>query len=146
MNMEVSTKYFSNIQYNEDEVIYFKNGLFGFENFKKYLLIRFDNNNNNLICLQSIEEESIAFVMLNPYNFINDYNLSLSEEDFKQLQVDDITNVLVYNICVLNDDISKSTANMKCPIVINPQTRNAKQLILEDSSYEFKYPFSKLIN
>lgn len=146
MNMEVSTKYFSNIQYNEDEVIYFKNGLFGFENFKKYLLIRFDNNNNNLICLQSIEEESIAFVMINPYNFINDYNLSLSEEDFKQLQVDDITNILVYNICVLNDDISKSTANMKCPIVINPQTRNAKQLILEDSSYEFKYPFSKLIN
>lgn len=144
--MEVSTKYFSNIQYNENEVIYFKNGLFGFENFKKYLLIRFENNNNNLICLQSIEEESIAFVMINPYNFINDYNLSLSEEDFKQLQVDDITSILVYNICVLNDDISRSTANMKCPVVINPQTRNAKQLILEDSSYEFKYPFSKLIN
>ena len=144
--MEVSTKYFSNIQYNENEVIYFKNGLFGFENFKKYLLIRFENNNNNLICLQSIEEESIAIVMINPYNFINDYNLSLSEEDFKQLQVDDITSILVYNICVLNDDISRSTANMKCPVVINPQTRNAKQLILEDSSYEFKYPFSKLIN
>ena len=84
--------------------------------------------------------------MINPYNFINDYNLSLSEEDFKQLQVDDITSILVYNICVLNDDISRSTANMKCPVVINPQTRNAKQLILEDSSYEFKYPFSKLIN
>ena len=144
--MEISTKYFSNIQYNDDEVIYFKNGLFGFEEFKKYLLIRFDNSSNSLICLQSIEQENIAFVMINPYTFISDYKLSLSDNDREELELVQDGDILVYNICVLNDDILKSTANLRCPIIVNCNTRNAKQFILEDSCYEFKYPFSKLIN
>lgn len=144
--MELLTKYFSNMQYTEDEVIFFKNGIFGFADYKKYVLIRFDNKNDSLICLQSIEEPSIAFVMINPYNFINDYAIFLDDEDYSELEIIDSNKLLVYNICVVNDEVSESTANLKCPIIVNSETRLAKQIILDDSKYPFKYPFSKLIN
>lgn len=144
--MELTTKYFANMQYTEDEVINFKDGIFGFTDYKKYLLIRFDNKNDSIICLQSIDEPNIAFIMINPYKFIEKYDVILSEEDLKELEISESDSILVYNICVVNDLISESTANLKCPILVNSQTRLAKQIILEDSSYPFKYPFSKLIN
>lgn len=144
--MEISTKYFSNIQYSDDEVIYFKDGLYGFDNYKKYLIIRFDNENSSLLCLQSLDEKNVAFVIINPYYFIKDYKVDIPDEDCKQLDITDVSHVLVYNICVVNNSVLECTANLKCPIIINKNTRQAKQIILEDSSYSFKYPFSKLIN
>lgn len=144
--MELVTKYFSNMEYENSDIILFENGLFGFETYKKYILIRFDNNNNSLICLQSIDQPDIAFVMLNPYLFLPDYNVSLSEADYKDLKLDDPNTVAIYNICVLQEDMPKSTTNLRCPIIVNTETRLAKQIILENSDYPFKYPFQKLIN
>ncbi|MCI1959326.1 MAG: flagellar assembly protein FliW [Clostridia bacterium] len=144
--MEIETKYFSNIQYTDDEVIFFKDGLFGFDNYKKYLLIRFDNENSSLLCLQSLDEKNIAFVVINPYYFIKDYKVDVPDDDCRQLKISNASNVMVYNICVVNDTVLKCTANLKCPIIVNQDTRLAKQIILEDSSYPFKYPFSKFIN
>ncbi len=144
--MKISTKYFSDISYSKDEIITFKNGLFGFEDYKNYILIRFENDSDSLICLQSIDEANIAFIMINPYNFIKDYKASLTNEDLKDVEAKSIAELLVYNVCVVQDDILKSTANLKCPIIVNPKTRNAKQVIIEDSEYPFKFPFANLIS
>lgn len=144
--MELETKYFSKMEYEDTDVITFEHGLFGFENYKKYILIRFENNNGSPICLQSIDEANIAFVMVNPYNFIPEYAVSLSETDIQDLKLDDPSTLSVYNICVLRDEIPKSTTNLRCPVVVNTQNRMAKQIILENSDYPFKYPFQKLIH
>lgn len=144
--MELVTKYFSIMEFQDSDVIIFQNGLFGFEKYKKYILIRFDNTNNSLICLQSIDEADIAFIMINPYHFISDYEISLSETDEKDLKLTDPNTLAVYNICVLQDDMPKSTTNLRCPIIVNTKTRFAKQIILDNSDYPFKYPFQKLIN
>ncbi|NCC16985.1 MAG: flagellar assembly protein FliW [Clostridia bacterium] len=143
--MELKTKYFSTIAYDDTDVILFESGLFGFEEYKKYILIRFDNTHSSLICLQSIDDTNIAFVMINPYNFIANYNVSLSETDLKELQLTDSNNLAVYAICVLHDNVPKSTTNLRCPVVVNTETKLAKQLILENSDYPFKYPFKELI-
>ena len=143
--MELETKYFSNMTYEDNDVILFKNGLFGFENYKRFILIRFDNNNNAMVCLQSIDETNIAFVMINPYHFIHDYNVSLSETDMNDLQLDGTDNLTVYNICVLQETIPQSTTNLRCPVIVNTQTKLAKQIILENVEYPFKYPFKDLI-
>lgn len=143
--MELVTKYFSNMTYEDNDVILFKNGLFGFENYKRFILIRFENNNNSLVCLQSIDAANIAFVMINPYHFINDYNVSLSETDISDLQLNDSNNLTVYNICVLQETIPQSTTNLRCPVIVNTETRLAKQIILENMEYPFKYPFKDLI-
>lgn len=143
--MELVTKYFSNMTYEDNDVIIFNNGLFGFEKYKKFLLIRFDDHENSPVCLQSIEDADIAFVMINPYNFIHDYNVSLSGTDIQDLKLKDADNLTVYNICVLLDSIPQSTTNLRCPVIVNTETRLAKQIILENSEYPFKYPFKDLI-
>lgn len=141
--MQIMTKYFFSMDYQEEEVLFFTNGIFGFEDYKKFILIRFDSNNNNLFCLQSIEEKTLAFVLINICNFSPSY-----KEDILNFVPDSFSNdsLSVYGICVVKEVISESTANLKCPILINPFEGKGMQIILENNKYPFKHPFSALIN
>lgn len=138
--MNISTKYFDDVSISEQDIIYFKEGIFGFENFKKYIIIEFESGSDNLLCLQSIDDEELAFILMNPFNLMPDYNPQLSDSDIEDLAIDENTEgVLYYVICVVKDSISESTVNMKCPIVINPKNKMAKQIILDSEEYNFKH-------
>lgn len=138
--MNISTKYFDDVSISEQDIIYFKEGIFGFENFKKYTIIEFESGSDNILCLQSIDDEELAFVLMNPFNLMADYNPQLSDSDIEDLAIDENTEgVLYYVICVVKDTISESTVNMKCPIVINPKSNMAKQIILDSEEYTFKH-------
>ncbi len=139
--METNTKYFGAMPYTEDEVITFENGIFGFEENKRYLLIRFEEDNAGLLCLQNLEDEQLAFVVANPFVFLPDYAPQVTEADLKKVGNPPMEETAFYTICVLQEDMKKSTTNLRCPLVINGTTRKAMQVILEDSSYDFKHPF-----
>ena len=139
--METNTKYFGTIPYTEDEVITFENGIFGFEENKRYLLIRFEEDNAGLLCLQNLEEPQLAFIVANPFVFLPDYNPQVAEADLKKLGNPAYENLAFYTTCVLAEDMADSSTNLRCPLVINGETKKALQVILEDSAYGFKQPF-----
>ena len=39
----------------------------------------------------------------------------------------------------MKDNYLENTVNLKCPLVINPQTRHGIQVILENSPYEYRH-------
>jgi len=140
--MELNAKYFSRIEYCKEEIITFEDGLYGFQDKKNFILIYFENTNDNFLCMQSIDDENLAFLMINPYHFLTDYEVILSDEDTHNLNISNADNVRTYAVCVVSDDANKSTANLKCPIIINIENNKAKQIILEESAYSFYQPFT----
>lgn len=62
MIKECSTKYFGNYSYDEESIILFESGLFGFEHENEFLLIQLDPNNENVLCLQSLKDTNLAFL------------------------------------------------------------------------------------
>ena len=143
--METNTKYFGTIPYTEEEVITFENGIFGFEEHKRYLLIRFEEDNAGLLCLQNLEDAQLAFIVANPFVFLPDYAPQVAEADLKKLGNPAPESLAFYTTCVLAEDMSQSTTNLRCPLVINGETKQAVQVILEDTAYGFKQPFHELI-
>ncbi|MFV0314911.1 MAG: flagellar assembly protein FliW [Anaerotignum sp.] len=144
--MQLKTKYFSDMNVNDEDIILFKHGLFGFEDFKKFILIKFENNDSSPLCLQSVDDENVAFVIINPTNFIPDYSISLEKSDYKELKLEDLNKLAVYTICVLKDNIPESTTNLRCPIILNAEAKLAKQIVLDNAEYPFKYTFEELMN
>ncbi len=142
--METNTKYFGTITYTTDEVITFAHGIFGFEESKKFLLIRFAEDNEGMLCLQNIEEPSLAFVVINPFAFLPTYAPSLSADELKTLAAADSTELMFYNICVLKDIPEESTVNLRCPLAINPENKNGMQVILDNEKYSFRQPLNNL--
>lgn len=139
--MEINTKYFGAMPYTDDEVITFQSGIFGFEESRRFILIRFEDENGGLLCLQNIENEQLAFVVVNPFYFMPEYKPVLTEADLKKLEAASSEELLFYNICVLDEDVTKISVNLRCPLAVNADTRQAMQVILEDSQYAFKQPF-----
>lgn len=145
--MNIDTQYFGTISYNKEELIHFPEGLFGFPDQKDYLPLAFNKDSDALLCLQSVNDANISFILMNPFLLYEGYLPTLSDDDKKFIictHKDDM--VSYYVICVIHESMEESTVNLKCPIVVNTETRLARQVILENPIYKFRHPvgdFSK---
>ncbi len=144
--MEISTKYFNEVSIAKDSILTFEKGIPGFEDFKRYVLINFELGSDDLMCLQSLDEKELAFVLVNPFNLKADYAPSLTEEDVDELGITDSTEgVFCYAICSIKDNINENTVNLKSPIVVNPDTMRAKQIVLDSNEYAVRHEFKQFI-
>ena len=71
--MEINANYFGQVSYESNETIHIINGLIGFESYTEYLPIPFHEDNDSLISLQSLEDETLSFILMNPFGIYPDY-------------------------------------------------------------------------
>lgn len=144
----MNTKYFGDITIQEDKVITFPTGVFGFEDKTKYVLLSFkdedeESSEDFLMCLQSVEDSGLALIVMNPYYIYPDYDpYQISDKVFGEIALGQVTKHTVTCVAVIRDDFKESTINLKCPIFINLENNLAKQIILEDSDYSMRHPIS----
>lgn len=141
--MKLQTKYFGEVEYDEDDLITFPVGLVGFEEEHDYLLLPFEGSAGNLLCLQSTSTPALAFVVMNPFSLKPDYSPDLRPQELKALGASESHTLSYYVLCVVKNPVSDSTVNLKCPVSINPETRVAQQVILETDLYEMRHPLAE---
>lgn len=142
--MDINAKYFGKVSYEENDAIYIINGLFGFENYTKYLPLPFSEKDDAMISLQNLEDETLSFIIMNPFMICPDYTPKLSENDLKELEASSIDDISFYVISVIRDSIEDSTVNLRAPLVVNALNRKAKQIMLEQPEYTFRHTLSKI--
>lgn len=139
--MYINARYFGTITYEEENAIIFPHGLFGFENCTRFLALSFDDDADAMISLQSLEEEDLSFILMNPFRLFPDYAPELSPADRKELGAQSEEDISYYVICVVRDNVGDSTVNLKAPLAIHAQKRFGKQVILEQD-YPIRQPLS----
>lgn len=130
------------LEYDETECIYFQYGLFGFEDYKKYLAFPVDSSESHtdrMLILHIVENMEISFVIMNPFYLDSTYQPILSEKDKKDLQVEKEEDLSWYVLCTIHQNLADSVVNLKCPIVVNTKNRKGKQLILDNEQYQFRH-------
>lgn len=90
--------------------------------------------------MQSVRTPQLAFVITNPFTFYKDYDFTVEDVIVKQLGIESITDVKVFNILTLQEPFEESTVNLQAPIIINTKNNQAKQVILNNESYKTKHP------
>lgn len=141
--MKYSTKYFGSIDYDPDELLSFPNGLFGFEQEKAFLLLPFHGSDGNLLCFQSANTPSLAFIAMNPFSLKPDYVPVLSDEELYFMGVHTSEELCYYVFCAVREPVGESTVNLKCPIVVNPDEKKAIQVILGSGDYHMRHLLSE---
>ena len=137
--MNISTKFLGDVTIQEEEILYFEQGLLGIEETKKFVLLPIDTE-LPLAILQSVEQAEISFIVALPFAFKSDFIFDLTDEDIEQLQVVQPEDILTYAIITLADTLKESTLNLLAPIVINTKQKLGKQIVLSDSvTYPLKY-------
>lgn len=133
----IKTRDFGEILVNEEDIINFVSGIYGFDNYKNYILLK-DNPDDDIMFLQSLDNMDLSFVLIDPYVVFINYNPILQKEDLYDLKSSNEQELKYLVIAIINEDIKKSAVNLKSPIAINPKNRIAKQVILQNT-YPLRY-------
>lgn len=141
--MLINTRHFGEIDLEENKIIYFENGILGFEDLKRYTLL-YDNESGerpDISWLQSLEEAALAIPVVSPLLVKPDYNPEVEDELLKPLGELSEENTVVLVSVTVPEDIEKISANLRAPFIINSESRKGAQIIIENPQYEIKYRF-----
>jgi flagellar assembly factor FliW len=142
--MVVNTTRFGPIEISKEDLLSFPEGLLGFNDLEKFVLLD-DPNDEIFAWLQSCDEPSIAFPVLEPELFEDNFSLRLTKSDLQVLKSESEKNLRSFCIITIPEDPARMTANLKAPVVVNLDNRMARQCVLQDNKLEIREPiFSKL--
>ena len=113
--------------YNDNDVINFGEGLIGFPEMRRAVLIPLSEY-EPFCWLASLDDEKVRFVVVNPNQIFADY-----KPDFEIAEAETQTLAIVK----VSSDWRKTTVNLRAPIFISPQTRSAAQIILSNNDYKY---------
>ncbi len=136
--MRIETEYMGAVEYSEEEIIQFPNGIYGFPESNRYIIVGTLTAEFPFIWLQSVDELDVSFVLTNPFLFADHYDFELSESALATLKLANVEDVEVLTTVIVKEEIQESTINLKSPIVVNRKDRLAAQIVL-DEDYPFKY-------
>ncbi len=139
--MVAETKFFGKIDIEEEKIIEFPMGIIGFENLKRFALI-YDKDKeqpSTISWLQSMEEPLMALPVISPTDIRAEYTPIIEDELTKQIGDPADADILIFVTMSIPSDLTKMSANLKAPIIINTVNRKAMQVIAENEDYEIKY-------
>ena len=139
--MVAETKYFGTIDIEDEKIIKFPMGIIGFNDLNNFALI-YDierEERSKISWLQSMEEPLMVLPVINPMEIKEDYRPLVEDELMKQIGDPADEDIIILVTMSIPSDLTKMTANLKAPIIINTVNRQAIQVIVENEDYEVKY-------
>ncbi|NLZ55032.1 MAG: flagellar assembly protein FliW [Thermoanaerobacteraceae bacterium] len=123
----------------DKKIITFTNGVLGFEQYKRYLLL--DHPGTDIVkWLEAVDEPEIALPVANPFHFFPGYAPEISRENLLQLNITSPEEALVLCVLTIGSHTREITINLKAPIIINADLRLADQFIVENPEYNIREP------
>ena len=137
--IKIETRDFGTIEADEKDVYEFPNGLYAFEDHKKFALLSPLGEDVFPMWLQSMEDPSLCFIVFNPILIDGGFTVTLADNERSLLGLRPEQDVAALVIAKVPADYKHTTVNMKSPIVINKDNRKAIQVILP-LDYPFRMP------
>lgn len=138
--MEITTRHFGTVTIDEHKIITFDDGIFGFAENKRFILL-YDNQEEGtpFVWMQSVEDKELCLPMINPLTWFPEYAPEVDDEEIGSLQLESQDSLEVYTIVVIPDDIESLTTNLRAPILINQVNKKGCQVIVQDEEYGVRH-------
>ncbi|UZP67012.1 flagellar assembly protein FliW [Desulfovibrio mangrovi] len=118
-----------------DKIIYFPRGLMGFEDKHEFTLLQLKEGSPFLV-LQSLDDPRLGLLVADPYSFLEDYPIRVSEAEQKLLRLENIRQVAVLvTVSIPKGEPEKTALNLTGPILINHKARLGLQVPQVDGKF-----------
>ena len=139
MSITIKSKPYGEIEIDEKQVVDFPDGLLGFDYIKKFALLDADDQKSPFKWLQAMDEPELAFVVIQPEDFMAEYKLVVSQSDLEAVEAKEKDALLVLSIVTIPENPSEMTANLQGPIIINPEIKLGRQAISLSDKYHVRH-------
>jgi len=134
--MKLQTRSFGEIEIAETDILAFDEGLPGFPDDKRFVLLT--EEDSPISFLQSVCDGETSFVVVDMAEMSASYDPHVDESLIESLGEYTPENFIVYNICTIHEDLKKTTVNLKAPIIINAVDKKGKQVVCHNEEYSVK--------
>jgi flagellar assembly factor FliW len=108
-----------------------KKPILGFEDILK---VKLEEVDRLFSTIEAVNKSVPTFTLINPYA-LRDYSFDIPKDIKVLLDINENSNILIYNIVVLHNPITDSVINFKAPLIFNKDNATIAQFILEDEEY-----------
>jgi flagellar assembly factor FliW len=137
--VKLLTTRFGTVEVPDKDVLFFSLGVLGFPEVRRYVMLD-HGQNTPLKWLQAVDKPELAFPMVPATDLVQDYHITVSPDDLAALAMESTNDLLAFVILTIpNGAPERTTANLKAPIVMNPTTHLARQVLVEQN-YPIRYP------
>ena len=139
--MKLLTTRFGTVEVPDKDVLFFSLGVLGFSEVRRYVMLD-HGRNTPLKWLQAVDKPELAFPMVPATDLVEDYHITVSPDDLAALAMESTDELLAFVILTIPNGMpERTTANLKAPIVMNPTTHLARQVLVEQD-YPIRYPLA----
>lgn len=137
--MKISSKYLGEIDFEETEVIHFPEGIPAFEEFHEFVVLPMEGE-TPFYCLQDVKEGTLCLFLVDPFTFFPGYRVEILQEQMEKLDCQEgDESVAVFSILTIPEELTKTTANLMAPVLINFKNQKGLQFIPAKSDYTTKH-------
>ncbi len=136
--MLIKTSRFGEIEIHEDQIITMPSGLIGFSEDRRFV-IREDEAAKPFLWLQSVDNDALAFVMIEPHFSFSNYELELTKETLKKLKAEKTGDLSVFVLVTMAKSMEDVTVNLQGPLLFNPEKKLGLQFIIPDGKYSTRH-------
>ncbi|MCD7824813.1 MAG: flagellar assembly protein FliW [Clostridiaceae bacterium] len=139
--VKIDTRYFGEIEIEQEKIIHFEQGIPGFDEYKDYTILYDVEESEPLFSwLQCVTEKGLALPIVNPFRIMEEYNPVVDDDLLEPLGAFEADDLVIFLIATVPEDVKKASVNMKAPLIINTANRQAMQIIAENEEYEIRHP------
>lgn len=127
-----------------DRVLRFPRGLIGYEDKRDFVLLQIREDVPFLV-LQSLEDPSLGLMVADPYSFVEEYSIRLSDAEQHMLNVDEPGQVSVLvTVSIPAGKPEETCLNLMGPVVINHEARLGLQVPQSDAAQPARIYLNKV--
>lgn len=138
--MKIYSKRFqTKLEFDDSLVITMPQGLLGFPQSKRFCILELDYENSPFKWLHDVDDTGIALLITDPFQFFGDYTPDINENQIADLKIGNVEqDLMIFTIVKVSKGGKEAFTNLRAPVVVNAQTKEAKQIILENDAYSVK--------
>ena len=138
--MKYDTTRFGHIEVTAKDVLNFPVGLYGFERENTFTCLPFAPNvESPMEWLQSLQTPQLAFVITDPFLYVPDYSVKLTEGEKAEIGHEPGHTLETRVIVTIPENYLEMTANLVAPLVINLTSGQARQFVLTSMEYDTRH-------
>lgn len=138
--LTIQTSRFGEITVLKNKIISMTSPILGFPDSRRFVL-QPHGAQSPLMWLQSADDPQLAFVVIQPELIIPEYHPAIAMQLREELQAADDKDIeLLIILTIPHNNPMGMTANLLAPLVINPNTRLARQTLLDPMAYDCCWP------
>lgn len=139
--MLAQTRFFGEVNIDDEKILTFENGIMGFEDMKRWtIMYDIEKGTEGAISwLQSLDFPGLALPIISPYAITKEYVPVVEDELLAPLGEFKDEDLLIFLILTIpKENPKETTANFKAPVLINPVNKKGLQLIINNEDYLIK--------